>query len=190
MPDEAEVLNYMFSINFQELTVSLVIIVVCGLGIYALVRKVQEIMGIETKTMRRHRQIEENITGLKGELDDVKKDAEEARKTRLMFNQKMEESQKEMMDAINKLSDNMEKKEKEDAQRSIEQIRWTIIDFANAITNSKRTYSSEGYVHLLELYDSYRVLLKKYGLENGRVNMAMELIRERYETGLREGFPI
>ena len=43
-------------------------------------------MGIETKTMRRHRQIEENITGLKGELDDVKKDAEEARKTRLMFN--------------------------------------------------------------------------------------------------------
>ena len=95
-----------------------------------------------------------------------------------------------MMDAINKLSDNMEKKEKEDAQRSIEQIRWTIIDFANAITNSKRTYSSEGYVHLLELYDSYRVLLKKYGLENGRVNMAMELIRERYETGLREGFPI
>ena len=46
MPDEAEVLKYAFQINYQELIVSLIILAVAGIGIYMLVKKIQEILGV------------------------------------------------------------------------------------------------------------------------------------------------
>jgi Tfp pilus assembly protein PilV len=58
LPDEAQLLEYVFSLNFRELLISLVILSVCILGIYALVLKIQEITGFETKTMKKRRIIE------------------------------------------------------------------------------------------------------------------------------------
>ena len=94
----------------------------------------------------------------------------------------MEDSQKEVMDAIQDLRQVIEKNE-------IEDMRWTILDFANTIQDGTRC-NGEMYVHILEIFDSYEKLLEKNGMENGRVDAAMGLINERYKEGLRMGFPI
>jgi hypothetical protein len=53
-----------------------------------------------------------------------------------------------------------------------------------------RKYDGEAYSHILEIYDGYEELLKKKDMTNGKVTIAMNLVKERYELGMRNGFPI
>jgi len=74
MPDEAQFLNYVFSINFKELTISLIILAVCAISLYALIRKIQEVTGFETKYMKKKKLMEENIDSLKQDVTILKQD--------------------------------------------------------------------------------------------------------------------
>ena len=189
MPQEGKMLEYAFSLNYRELVISLIVLAAVGVAIYMLIKKIQDILGIETKAMRERRLMEQNISDLKMEMDTVKEEQERSKEARREFNQRMEDSQKEVMDAINKLSESLAKKEAEDNKRAIEDMRWIILDFANAISN-KRQYSSEAYAHVMDVHTDYIRLLKEIGLENGRVDAAMSIIKEKYEQGMRDGFPI
>ena len=71
----------------------------------------------------------------------------------------------------------------------IDNIRWTIIDFSNSL-RSGRTYDLEAYNHIIDIDSKYEKMLQENDMENGRVTMAMGLIKERYENGLRDGFPV
>lgn len=71
----------------------------------------------------------------------------------------------------------------------IDNIRWTIIDFSNSL-RSGRTYDLEAYNHIIDLDSKYEKMLLDNHMENGRVTMAMKLIKEKYETGMRDGFPV
>ena len=182
LPDEAQLLEYVFSMNFKELLISLVILAVCILGIYALVLKIQEITGFETKTMKKRRLIEQNIKNLSTEIDSIKtKQKEQHQEVTQNFN-KIESSQQDMIDAIKKLTNAVEKNQ-------IEDNRWTILDFANAVRNNRK-YDIEAYNHILQIYDTYEQLLSKNGLENGRVDMAIKLIKDKYDIGQKQGFPV
>lgn len=168
--------------NFRELLISLVILAVCILGIYALVLKIQEITGFETKTMKKRRLIEQNIKNLSTEIDSIKtKQKEQHQEVTQNFN-KIESTQQDMIDAIKKLTNAVEKNQ-------IEDNRWTILDFANAVRNNRK-YDIEAYNHILQIYDTYEQLLSKNGLENGRVDMAIKLIKDKYDIGQKQGFPI
>lgn len=189
MPEEAEILEYALSLDLRALVISLVVLASVGVAIYLLVKKIQEIMGIETKSMREKRQMKENITCLKDEMDQLKQSQAESREIREQFNQRMEDSQTQVMEAINNLAENLKRKEMEDTKREIESIRWNILDFANAIRNGRK-YDIEAYNHIVDVYSSYERLLQENGMENGRVTMAMNLVNEKYELGMRDGFPV
>lgn len=188
MPDQ-EMLEYVFQINYRELIIGIIILAIVGVGIYVLAKKIQEITGIETKSMREKREMHESISGIKSEIDQIKQDQKESREYRMQFNQRMEDSQKEVMTAINNLSEKFEKKEAEDTKIAIDNMRWTILEFANQIREGK-CFDEENYTHLIEKYQNYERILKANNLENGRVSASMKIINERYERGLREGFPI
>lgn len=182
MPDEAQFLNYVFSINFKELTISLVILAVSALAIYALIRKIQEITGFETKTMKKRKLMESNIDTLKQYTTTLKQNQLSQKKENEEYLQKLESSQQEIIKAIQNLNDAIEKNQ-------IQDLRWTILDFSNAIMNGRK-YDGEAYSHILEIYDEYEELLKKKNMTNGKVTIAMNLVKERYELGMRNGFPI
>ena len=131
--------------------------------------------------MKKRRIIEQNIQNLGTEMDSIKtKQREEHQEVTENFN-KIESTQQDMINAINKLTNIVQKNQ-------VETLRWTILDFANAIRNG-RTYDIEAYNHILQIYDAYEQLLQKNGLENGRVNMAVKLIKDKYEIGMKQGFP-
>lgn len=69
MPEQAEMLEYALSLDLRALVISLVVLASVGVAIYLLVKKIQEITGIETKTMRSRRLMKENIACLKEEMD-------------------------------------------------------------------------------------------------------------------------
>ena len=182
MGDEAEMLQYALNLDLRAFFISAVVIAAVAVSLFMLIKKIQDILGIETKPMREYRLLKENVNYLKDEVGNVK---EEQGKTR----QRMEDQQNEMMQAIQKLSDSIERQEEENIKRTIEDIRWEIIEFANSI-RSDRMFDIEAYNFIIEEFDSYEMLIKKKGLENGRVTAAMKLIRDHYEKGMNHGFPI
>lgn len=182
MPDEAQLLDYVFSINFKQLTISLVIIALSALAIYAIIRKLQEITGIETKEMKWKRSIDEDIKKLSQEIDAIKNQHEKDQKYTVEDFNEIKDFQQQVMKSLEKLNCSIEKNE-------IDALRWTILDFANAVRNNRK-YDIEAYNHILEIYDVYETLLQKNGLQNGRVDMAISLIKQKFETGMRDGFPV
>ena len=171
MPNEAQAVNYLFQIDLKGFIVSLIVVVAVCVTIYQLIRKVQEITGIETKSMRNKRLVDEAIKDIRKEVDSLKQsqDKDDAK-----------------MDKIMKCMDDLSSTI---AQNNIESKRWAILDFANA-AQSGRQFTSEAYIHIIEVYDEYERLLKENNMENGRVTMAIQFIKERYEVGVRDGFPV
>ena len=82
MPEEAEMLEYALSLDLRALVISLVVLASVGVAVYMLVKKIQEITGIETKTMRSRRLMKENIECLKDEMDQMKEAQAEFREAR------------------------------------------------------------------------------------------------------------
>ena len=76
MPKEAEMLEYALTLDIKALVISLVIIFSVGLAIYSLVKKIQEVAGIETKSMRKRRIMEETIETLRNDVEEIRDDRE------------------------------------------------------------------------------------------------------------------
>lgn len=175
MPKEAEALKYALSLDFKTLFVSLMALAVVFVALWGLITKIQEIFGIETKSMRERRLTQEKMESLGKDIDSLKQYREKDR-------QNDDEYHDKMMKLIEKLDRNLVKK-------SIEDMRWTILDFGNSIRDGRK-YDLDAYNHIKDIHDEYEITLKENDMENGRVTLVMELINEKYATGLRDGFPV
>ena len=71
--------------------------------------------------------------------------------------------------------------------KEIDDMRFELLDFANAVMN-KRKYNKEQYDHVLEIYDKYERVLEENGMENGRVTSSMEFVQDRYKKLMSVGF--
>lgn len=171
MPTEAQAINYLFQIDLKAFIISLIVVAAICVTIFQLVRKIQEITGIETKSMRNKRIVDESIKDIRREVDMLKQAQD-----------KDDIKMDKIMQCIDDLSKTI-------SHNYIENKRWSILDFANA-AQSGRQFTSEAYIHIIEVYDEYERLLKENKMENGRVTMAIQFIKERYEMGVRDGFPI
>lgn len=175
-------LEYALSLDVKALIISIVVIFAVVVAIYTLVKKVQEITGFETKSMKKRRIMEETIETLKTDIEKNGNDRELLQKQMADYSEEMHEMRKELLDALKDMR-------REILTEKIDNIRWTIIDFSNSL-RSGRTYDLEAYNHIVDIDSKYEKLLEENGMENGRVTMAMKLVKEKYETGLRDGFPV
>ena len=71
--------------------------------------------------------------------------------------------------------------------KQINDYRWEIINFASNIT-AKRPCTKDGYQHCFKTYERYEKILEENGLENGEVEISMEIINDSYKEKLKEGF--
>lgn len=60
-----------------------------------------------------------------------------------------------------------------------------IIDFAGKVINENATVSREEFNRIFKIYDEYEAILEKYGKTNGEVEISIRIIREAYETHMR-----
>ena len=91
-----------------------------------------------------------------------------------------EELNKSLQDSINELKTLLIDKE-------IDDMRWEMLDFANAVMN-KRRYNKEQYDHVIDTYVKYEKILEENGMENGRVTSSMEFVNEKYKKLMSVGF--
>lgn len=104
------------------------------------------------------------------------------------------EIQKELKDSIQNLIN--EQKYRDDkinnltemfVDKEVNDYRWEIINFATKVSEG-RPCNKDSFKHCLRTYEKYEALLEKYGLENGEVEISMQVVNEAYKKKLLEGF--
>lgn len=60
-----------------------------------------------------------------------------------------------------------------------------IIDFAGKVINENSAVSREEFNRIFKIYDEYEAILEKYGKTNGEVEISIRIIREAYESHMR-----
>ena len=60
-----------------------------------------------------------------------------------------------------------------------------IIDFAGKVINEKIAVSREEFNRVFKIYNEYEEILEKYGKTNGEVEVSIRIIRDAYETHMR-----
>lgn len=102
--------------------------------------------------------------------------------------------QKELKDSIKDLiSGQQDRDEKINnltdmfVDKEIDDYRWEIINFATKVSEGKPC-NKDSFKHCLRTYEKYEALLEKYDLENGEVEISMQVVNEAYKKKLLEGF--
>lgn len=160
-------------IDFYYVLISVFAILIGIKVIVSLLEWIIDKLGIETKWMRKRReehslliQTSQNLIALQKQRE---KDIERSDKR-----------DEEIASDIKNLTRMFVDKE-------IDDMRWEINNFATNVSEGKRC-NKDSFKHCIHVYEKYEKILEENGLENGEVEISMELINDTYKQKLKEGF--
>lgn len=160
-------------IDFTSLFVSVFIVLIGIKAITSIFEWLIDKLGLETKWMRKNREDHELLVKTSQNLSILQerhlKDMKESDKHDM-----------EMRNDIKKLTDMFIDKE-------INDMRWEINNFATKVSEGKPC-NKDTYKHCIHTYEKYEKLLEENGLENGEVEISMQIVNEAYKQKLKEGF--
>jgi flagellar biosynthesis GTPase FlhF len=155
----------------------------------------EELRKIHTKDEREFRDslnsyMEESRKDRKALHDEMTKFTD----NRINDRQQSLQIQKELKDSIKNLVDGQQDRDDKInnltnmfVDKEIDDYRWEIINFATKVSEG-RPCNKDSFKHCLRTYEKYEALLEKYGLENGEVEISMQVVNEAYKRKLLEGF--
>lgn len=130
-------------------------------------------LGIETKWMKQKREEHELLIHTSQNLASLQKKHEKDIES-------SDRRDEEIVSDIKKLTQMFIDKE-------IDDMRWEINNFANKVSEGKPC-NKDSFKHCIHMYEKYERILEDNGLENGEVEISMELINDVYKQKLKEGF--
>lgn len=167
-----EPIKELLSINFSYVLISVFVILIGIKAVVSIFEWVVDKLGLETKWMRKRReehelliQTSQNLTALQ---EKHKEDVERS-----------DRRDEEIFADIKRLTNMFVDKE-------IDDMRWEINNFANKVSEGKPC-NKDSFKHCIHMYEKYEKILEENGLENGEVEISMELINEAYKEKLKEG---
>ena len=96
-------------------------------------------------------------------------------------NQKLEQNDIQTKELCEKL----DKNNQDTLSLLIDSKRNTIINFASTVVDEKNSVTREQFNRIFKLYEEYESIIASNGLTNGEVDVAYRIIRESYETHMR-----
>lgn len=154
------------------------------------------------KLQKRHTKDEEDFrNSLNSYMEESRKDRKvlhdkmtEFANNRISDRRQSIEIQKELKDSIQNLIDGQQSRDEKISNltdmfvdKEINDYRWEIINFATNVSEGKPC-NKDSFKHCIRTYEKYEDLLEKYGLENGEVEISMQVVNEAYKKKLLEGF--
>lgn len=130
-------------------------------------------LGLETKWMRREREERDLLIQTSKSLANL----QEHHKEDIWRSEQRDE---EIANDIKKLTQMFVDKE-------IDDMRWLINSFATTVSEGK-TCNKDSFQHCMRVYSKYEKILEENGLENGEVEISMEIINDAYKKKLKESF--
>ena len=104
-----------------------------------------------------------------------------------ILQEKHEDSVRQSITQDNRIREDLEKLTSMFIDKSVDDMRWEIINFAAKISEGKPC-NKESYKHCLHIYEKYEKLIEENGLINGEVELSMEIIHQSYKEKLKDGF--
>lgn len=170
---------------------TVVIGVLIAIGIVMLCVKIKDFVvstfGITTKSALAKQAQEERIKDLNNQIIDLQKEVQQFKDNRTHDREQSFDIQKQLTDSQTLLQNSVENLRKMLVNKEINDMRWEILDFSNAVMNG-RVYNKEIYDHIFDTYTEYERVLEENGLENGKVNSSMQFVRNKYLELMEKGF--
>ena len=103
--------------------------------------------------------------------------------------EKSDQADQEIKDEVNKTNEKLDKISDLVLNMRIENMRKALLDFASGIgdVSKNRKYTKEQFDEMFLLHKDYEELLKEHNMTNGRVDISMEIIREKYKYNVLHG---
>lgn len=103
-------------------------------------------------------------------------------------NNRLDEAEKardENRQCIQSLEAKLDKNNADTLSLLIDSKRNTIINFADLVIDECKPVTREQFHRIFKLYEEYEEIIKKNGLTNGEVDIAIRIIKESYEKHMR-----
>lgn len=168
-----ETIKELLNINFSYVFISVFAILLGVKSVISVFEWSVGKLGLETKQMRRRREERELLLRTSQNLSAL----QEKHTSDIAKSDKRDE---EISSDIKKLTQMFIDKE-------IDDMRWEINNFATNVSEGKPC-SRDSFKHCIHVYEKYEKILEENGLENGEVEISMELINEVYKQKLKDGF--
>lgn len=162
-------------IPFSSVLVSVFIVLTGIKTIVSLLEWAAKKLGLETKWMRSKREEHELLIRTSKALNAL----QEKHETDAAHSDRRDD---EIANDIKKLTHMFVEKE-------IDDMRWEINNFATQVSEGKPC-NKDSFQHCLHIYEKYEKILKENGLENGEVEISMELINHAYKQRLTGQTPL
>lgn len=160
-------------INFSSVFIA-VFIILFGIKVIAsLFEWIIDKLGLETKWMRTRREEHELLIQTSQNLAAL----QVQHKNDLDLSDQRDE---EIYADIKKLT-------KMFVDKEVDDIRWEINNFATKVSEGKPC-NKDSFTHCIRIYQKYEKILEENGMENGEVEISMELINDAYRQKMKEGF--
>ena len=195
-----DVLNKMNSVGWYTIIVSIILTILLIPLAKTGIDKFKEAMGWTDKRAIEKENLEKRLQDIEKKISDVDKRVTD---TSTMYDTKLDGFHQQSIDIRGQLSDDIlaVKSTQDDIKESIldlkhividdkiDTIRWEILDFSSRIaSNPNAKYSKEQFDHVFDIYEKYETILKENDLQNGRVDMSMQFVKNKYAELMENGF--
>lgn len=156
-------------INFSSVLIAVSVILIGVKTIVSLFEWIAQKLGLETKWMRVGREEHELLIRTSQTL------------AALQEKQKQDTERSDRQDE--EISNDIKKLTQMFLEKEIDDMRWEINNFATIVSEGKPC-NKDSFQHCIHVYEKYERILAENGLENGEVEISMELINEAYKQKL------
>ena len=168
-----DAINELLNINFSYVLLSVFVILIGIKAIVSIFECVINKLGLETKWMRKRREEHDLLIRTSQNL--------------IALQEKHEKDVKRSDRRDEEISNDIKKLTKMFVDKEIDDMRWEINNFATKVSEGSPC-NKDSFTHCIHTYEKYEKILKENGLENGEVEISMELINDAYKQKLKEGF--
>ena len=160
-------------LDFSYMFLSIFIILTGMKAIISLFEWMVRKIGLETKWMRKKREDHELLIRTSQSLSSL---------------QEKHERDVERSDRRDEeISSDIKKLTRMFVDKEIDDMRWEINNFATNVSEGKPC-NKDSFTHCIHIFEKYEKILEENGLENGEVELSMELINDAYKKKMTEGF--
>lgn len=167
-----QTIEQFFEIDLVSVSLSLFVIAFALVAIFQVIEKVSIYIGKPVKWIKKNDEDHKTIEKITETLAALKTQQDIDREQSIKHD-------KEIKDDIDKFSGMF-------FEKSIEDMRWRILDFASAISNGRK-FNRESYDFIIHTYEQYEEILKEQGKTNGVIDETVGYIKETFREHLRNG---
>lgn len=196
--DAINALDRIHEIGGYNVMLSAILLIVLVSLVVVAIGKIKDALGFKTKTELRHQEIDERFEKIEAKIKNYEARLDENADH---FYNKQKEYHEQSITIRNELRDKQDSlsKKQDDlitgmaelkqmlVQKDVDDMRWEILNFANAVM-SNREYNKEQYDHVLDIYKKYEIILEENNMQNGRVDTSIAFIKKHYEELMENGF--